>query len=64
MSRTEIEERYFTEAELAARYGLARKTLRNWRAEGRGPRWVKVGARPLYPASEVAKWEGHRRRHG
>lgn len=37
----------------AAYLGLKRKTLDNWRTQGRGPRYVKFGARVLYPVAEL-----------
>lgn len=30
--------------------------LATWRAEGRGPRFVKLGGRVYYRASDVAAW--------
>jgi predicted DNA-binding transcriptional regulator AlpA len=32
---------------------LSRKTLDNWRTTGRGPRFLKLGARVLYPKTEL-----------
>lgn len=38
----------------AAEYlGLAPKTLDNWRTSGRGPKFLKLGARVLYPQTEL-----------
>jgi len=38
----------------AAEYlGLQTKTLDNWRTAGRGPRYLKLGARVIYPQSEL-----------
>lgn len=38
----------------AARFlGLATQTLDNWRSAGRGPRFVKMGARVLYERAEL-----------
>jgi predicted DNA-binding transcriptional regulator AlpA len=38
----------------AAEYlGLKTKTLDNWRSAGRGPRYLKLGARVLYPQTEL-----------
>jgi predicted DNA-binding transcriptional regulator AlpA len=38
----------------AAEYlGLSRKTLDNWRTTGRGPRFLKLGSRVLYPVAEL-----------
>jgi hypothetical protein len=60
-----LEERYFTAAELAERYHVSELTLRNWRWQRTGPQPRRIGRRPLYPASEVARWEaslGHGQR--
>jgi len=59
-SRPELEERLWTAAELAERYGLSELTLRQWRWRGTGPRPVKIGRRPMYPQSEIARWERER----
>ena len=37
----------------ASELGLSRKTLDNWRVAGRGPKFCKLGARVLYPQSEI-----------
>jgi hypothetical protein len=52
-------ERFLTEDEIAARYrGLVSAgTLRNWRAKGRGPPFVKVGRSVLYPLAALEAWE-------
>jgi hypothetical protein len=60
--RSQLEERLWSEAELAERYRLSPLTLRSWRSRGTGPRAIKVGNRALYPQSEVARWEASRRR--
>ena len=31
-------------------------TLAHWRSEGRGPRYVKIGARVAYRGSDLNKW--------
>jgi hypothetical protein len=50
-----------TTEQLAARWGIAPKTLRNWRHTGGGPRAVKHGtargAPVRYPLAEVERWE-------
>lgn len=51
-----------TTRELAERWGLSPRTLRNWRAADYGPRWVKLnGKLAHYPMNEVIRWERHRR---
>jgi len=48
-----------TEAEVAARYRgkVSGGTLRNWRAQGRGPPYLKVGRAVLYPRDQLLDWE-------
>jgi predicted DNA-binding transcriptional regulator AlpA len=60
--RTQLEDRLWTESEVAERYSLSPLTLRSWRSRGTGPRAIKVGRRALYPESELARWEASRRR--
>lgn len=48
-------------AQVAQRYGITPETLSNWRREGKGPRWVKLGngkrPRVMYRTADVLKWE-------
>lgn len=40
--------------------GMASTTLRRWRSEGRGPRWVRVGRLAKYRVADLAAWaEAH-----
>lgn len=46
-------------AELASALGLSQKTLSNWRAESRGPRFVRMGGGrtpAVYRVSDVMEW--------
>ncbi|WP_077210043.1 helix-turn-helix transcriptional regulator [Corynebacterium phoceense] len=36
--------------------GLSRGTLANWRAEGRGPRYIKSGRQILYRVKYLDAW--------
>lgn len=45
------------EAELAERWNLSPKTLQRWRSEGRGPRFMKMSKRVVYPMDEVLDFE-------
>lgn len=36
--------------------GLSRGTLANWRAEGRGPRYIKSGRQILYRVKDPDAW--------
>lgn len=53
--------RFLTPQELSNRWSgsIGVTTLANWRSRGRGPQYVKVGGRVLYPAAKVAEWEEH-----
>lgn len=46
----------------AARIGLSPKTLENWRSNGRGPPYYKVGGRIVYDDAEVDAWFASKRR--
>lgn len=51
---------YLTPRELAARWRniVSLSTLDNWRSsQNRGPRFVKIGGRVLYPVAEVEAYE-------
>lgn len=50
-----IDELYATDAvELAPI--ATRQTLSNWRSQGRGPAFIKVGSKVLYRGSDLLKW--------
>lgn len=48
---------FLSSAELAKRWNLHIVTLANWRAQKRGPAFVKLGTRVLYPLDGVKKYE-------
>lgn len=44
-------------AETAASIGVAAKTLRNWRAEGLGPRPTRLGGNQVvYRPADIERW--------
>jgi KaiC/GvpD/RAD55 family RecA-like ATPase len=45
------------EVELAERWNLSLKTLQRWRSGGRGPRFMKMSKRVVYPMDEVFDFE-------
>ncbi|AYJ33224.1 DNA-binding protein [Corynebacterium xerosis] len=45
-----------TAAETAQYLRISEGTLRNWRAEGRGPAPLHMGRRVVYRATDVAAW--------
>lgn len=48
----------YTERQFAKYAGIAEGTARNWRVEGRGPTWVKLGQNGAirYRASDIEAW--------
>jgi hypothetical protein len=51
------QDRLWTAEELADRYHVSLLTLRQWRWRRTGPKPIKVGRQPLYPESEIARYE-------
>lgn len=35
---------------------ISEKTLRNWRAQGKGPPWTQCEGVPRYPVNEFQSW--------
>ena len=48
---------YLTSKELAQRWRLNDQTLANWRHAGKGPPFIRVGARVLYPMEGIESFE-------
>jgi len=48
-----------TPAEVVARWNGAVTvgTLANWRAQGKGPAFIKFGSRVRYPLAKLEQWE-------
>jgi len=46
-----------TQQQLAARWHLSPRTLEQWRWLGKGPKFLKIGARVLYREEDVVDWE-------
>ena len=51
------DDKFLTGAELASRWKLSHQTLANWRHAGKGPPFIRVGARVLYPTEGIAAFE-------
>jgi hypothetical protein len=47
----------FTQEQLAQRWYLSPRTLEQWRWLGKGPKFLKIGARVLYREEDVEAWE-------
>lgn len=48
---------FLTGKELAIRWRLNNQTLANWRHAGKGPPYIRVGARVLYPMEGIFAFE-------
>lgn len=49
---------YLTTAQLSDRWGMQKQTLANWRVQGKGPKFLKVGNKKvLYALEDVEQWE-------
>ncbi|RFA16007.1 hypothetical protein B7R22_05250 [Subtercola boreus] len=45
-----------TESEVASSIGFAVGTLRNWRGQGKGPAFVKIGSAVRYRPEDIETW--------
>jgi len=50
-----------TQEQLAVRWHLSPRTLEQWRWLGKGPRFLKIGARVLYDEADIEDYEAERR---
>jgi len=57
-----IDNELLTRPEAAAELRLEVKTMDNWRCAGRGPAFLKLGGRVLYPRSEIEAFKAASRR--
>lgn len=48
---------FLTSKELAARWRLSSQTLANWRHEGKGPQFIRIGSQVRYPLEGIQAWE-------
>lgn len=50
-----------TPQEVASRYKMTPESLANWRREGKGPAWIRLGLgkrpRVMYRMSDLIEWE-------
>jgi predicted site-specific integrase-resolvase len=53
---------HLTQAELAERWQVSERTLDRWRAEGKGPAWLKLNGRVRYRVPDVDAFEQSRLR--
>jgi hypothetical protein len=48
---------HLTEAELARRWRVSRRSLQRWRAEGSGPAFLRLNGRILYALDDIIGFE-------
>ncbi len=48
-----MQKKYYSPKELSELWGVSENTLRKWRWEGKGPKFVKLGARVAYRAVDI-----------
>ena len=53
---SEPDKEWLTPIEVSQKYDLSHKTLANWRSEGRGPAYHKMGKRIRYPSDKLEEW--------
>jgi hypothetical protein len=58
--RNQLRERYVPDTIAAALIGATPATMRRWRHEGRGPRYVKVSALCRYKVADLEDWLARR----
>jgi hypothetical protein len=52
------QDRLMTEADLADRWKVPKKTLRNWRCLKKGPPWIQIGAGHIrYRPADIEAYE-------
>lgn len=51
------------QGEAARLLTVSPRTLERWRLEGTGPKFLKLGRRVVYRASDMADWIAARERH-
>lgn len=51
--------RHLTTAEVSKYFGgnLSVRTLNNWRSQGKGPKFLRLEGKIMYPIEELKKWE-------
>ena len=48
---------HLTEAQLAQRWNLSRRTLQRWRRLGAGPAFIRLGRRIIYALDDIMSFE-------
>jgi excisionase family DNA binding protein len=61
MESTTSREPLLTAADVADQLGIPASTLANWRYQGHGPRYLRIGRHVRYLPSDVDEWLRHQR---
>lgn len=50
---------FLTAAQVSERYSgnITERTLANWRSQGSGPEFTKIGGKIMYPVLKLVEWE-------
>lgn len=58
-AQTRPAKQFLTPADVAERYdgNISVRTLANWRSQGIGPAFTKVGGSIMYPLNRLVEWE-------
>lgn len=59
--KTERKLAKMTQKQLASRWHMSPRTLEQWRWLGKGPRFLKIGARVLYDEADIEVFEAAQR---
>lgn len=54
--KPDVSQRLLNERQVAASCAISVLTLRKWRSQGRGPRYIKIGTLVRYRPAEVDAW--------
>jgi len=52
---------HFSEARLAVRWQISKRTLQRWRREGSGPAYLRLGGRVTYRIEDIIAFEAEAR---
>ena len=55
--------KHLNQIDLADRWNISHRTLERWRSIGKGPKFIKLGGRVLYRASDVEEYEAEQLRN-
>ena len=54
--KRKLEYNYISAKEVERALGISEKTLANWRSQGRGPIYYKLGGKVRYEVSDLEDW--------